>query len=96
VVAPWCSAHATGIGFIADYGKDGFGTAASGQKKFSGDYFLPGSPLEGWSVEYRIGSASAGVTRKINKGKVGYSQISADTIEGPFLVAVRFPRNVRC
>lgn len=36
--------------------------------RFSGDYFLPGSPLEGWSVEWRIGSASAGVNRKINKG----------------------------
>ncbi|KAJ1438843.1 hypothetical protein B484DRAFT_392061 [Ochromonadaceae sp. CCMP2298] len=38
------------LGLIADYDKNGFGTAAS--PGFSGDYFVPGIPLEGWLVSY--------------------------------------------
>ena len=68
----------TGIGFIADFNKDGFSTGSP--KAYSGDYFLPGSPLEGWSVEYKIGSGGNNV--KINKGMVGKHQIPTTTIEG--------------
>jgi len=38
-----------GIGFIADYNMDGF---TNGVQPYSGDYFLPGSPYEGWLVEF--------------------------------------------
>ena len=49
---------------------------------YSGDYFLPGSPLEGWSVEWRVGSASAGVNRKINKGLAYGTDITPSTVDG--------------
>ncbi len=38
-----------GIGFIADFNLDGW---AVGVPPYSGDYFLPGSPYEGWLLEY--------------------------------------------
>jgi len=38
-----------GLGFVADYQLDGW---AVGTPPFSRDYFLPGSPYEGWLVEY--------------------------------------------
>jgi len=38
-----------GLGFVADYQKDGW---AVGAPPYSGDYFLPGSPYEGWLVEF--------------------------------------------
>jgi len=70
-----------GIGFIADYSKDGFGVRPSaGAPLYSGDYFLPGTPLEGWSVEYRIGTGEN--IRLINKGLVGKHEIPTTTIEG--------------
>ena len=37
-----------GMGFVADYGRDGWST---GSPAYCGDYFLPGSPVEGWGVE---------------------------------------------
>jgi hypothetical protein len=38
-----------GLGFVADHNLDGFG---SGVPPYSGDYFLPGYPWEGWLVEF--------------------------------------------
>ena len=37
-----------GMGFVADFGRDGWST---GSPSYCGDYFLPGSPVEGWGVE---------------------------------------------
>lgn len=49
-------------GFIVDYGRDGWGT---GTPPFSGDYFVPGSPAEGWVAEWTEGSTSFNT---VNKG----------------------------
>ena len=38
-----------GLGFVADFNMDGW---AVGVPPYSGDYFLPGSPYEGWLVEF--------------------------------------------
>jgi hypothetical protein len=38
-----------GVGFIADFNLDGW---TVGTPPYSGDYFLPGSPYEGWLLEY--------------------------------------------
>lgn len=38
-----------GIGFVADVGRDGW---SAGSPDFCGDYFLPGSPVEGWGIEF--------------------------------------------
>ena len=37
-----------GLGFVADFGRDGWSV---GSPTYCGDYFLPGSPVEGWGVE---------------------------------------------
>lgn len=44
----------TQLGFVADVGRDGWAVGTPAQ---SGDYFLPGSPEEGWSVEWTAGGA---------------------------------------
>ena len=38
----------TGLGFVADPGEDGWDV---GDPVFCGDYFVPGSPVEGWQVQ---------------------------------------------
>jgi hypothetical protein len=42
---------------FADFGMDGY--AVGYPTAFSGDYFLPGSPVEGWSVEYTLSTTKA-------------------------------------
>jgi hypothetical protein len=42
-----------------DYNHDGFDTGSP--TPYSGDYFLPGDPLEGWSVEYKTTPAGPDV-----------------------------------
>ena len=59
------------LGFIADYGRDGFD---NGFPAFSGDYFVPGSPVEGWAMQW---SDSGGQKSSVNKGLVStFSQIN--------------------
>jgi gliding motility-associated-like protein len=38
----------TYFGFVADHQKDGW---AAGTPNFCGDYFVPGSPVEGWQIQ---------------------------------------------
>lgn len=42
----------SGMGFVADSDMDGW---ASGSPNYCGDYFVPGSPVEGWQIQ--IGGA---------------------------------------
>lgn len=53
--APPVDYHPTeiGLGFVADGDKDGWD---EGDPDYCGDYFVPGSPVEGWSLQ--IGDAS--------------------------------------
>jgi type IX secretion system substrate protein len=44
---PHCS-PTPGMGFVADWGMDGWTT---GTPPFMGDYFLPGNPFEGWELQ---------------------------------------------
>jgi hypothetical protein len=37
------------LGFIADYDKNGFYSSAPG---YAGDYFVPGTPVEGWILQW--------------------------------------------
>jgi gliding motility-associated-like protein len=39
------------LGFVADPAKDGWGVSAPGFPNYFGDYFLPGTPQEGWDIE---------------------------------------------
>ncbi len=57
-----------GVGISVDYNRDGFNAGAP--TAFSGDYFLPGSPVEGWVVSYKTTSTGAAVVL-VNKGRMG-------------------------
>jgi len=57
------------LGFVADIGKDGWTTGTPAQ---SGDYFLPGSPEEGWAIEWNY---QGNVRTKWNFGRSGYFQM---------------------
>lgn len=41
------------LGFVADYGRDGWTT---GTPPYIGDYYLPGTPQEGWAIQ--VGSST--------------------------------------
>jgi hypothetical protein len=56
---PW----SWGLGFIADYQRDGFDQGSP--TPFSGDYFLPGIPVEGWCIEFKT-SPSSGYSTWVN------------------------------
>ncbi len=49
IPAGYHSWYVTGLGFVADFNLDGW---ANGTPPYSGDYFLPGAPFEGWLVEF--------------------------------------------
>lgn len=77
------------LGFVADPGKDGW---TVGTPNYIGDYFLPGSPQEGWDVQYNNiwaqawrGSGATSFTGGLTGACTGYavtgSRISA-TWEG--------------
>lgn len=58
------------IGFVADYEQNGWdNSSAVGVPNYSGDYFLPGAPWEGFLVEYTYGGTE--YTWK-NSGASGY------------------------
>ena len=61
------------LGFVADQGKDGWTVGSPAQ---TGDYFLPGSPEEGWGVAWTTG------TEKTfnNMGRSGSFQIPVSSL----------------
>jgi len=52
----------SGLGFVADYGRDGW---AVGNPPYSGDYFVPGDPVEGWILEWDY---NGGTSNFVNEG----------------------------
>lgn len=40
------------LGFVSDPDKDGWLVSAVGSAAYMGDYFVPGSPYEGWDLQY--------------------------------------------
>ena len=47
-----CPTFGTNLGFVADPDKDGWTSMAGGAPwPYCGDYFLPGTPHEGWSIQ---------------------------------------------
>jgi gliding motility-associated-like protein len=41
----------TSLGFVSDPDKDGWLVSAPGRTDYMGDYFVPGSPYEGWDLQ---------------------------------------------
>ncbi|MFN0274653.1 MAG: hypothetical protein ACKVPJ_02815 [Chitinophagales bacterium] len=44
----WSFVWGPGLGFVVDHDKDGW---TSGYPEYCGDYFVPGSPVEGWAFQ---------------------------------------------
>jgi gliding motility-associated-like protein len=42
----------TNLGFVSDPDKDGWLVSSPGSANYMGDYFVPGSPYEGWDLQY--------------------------------------------
>ncbi|GMI14839.1 hypothetical protein TrLO_g12317 [Triparma laevis f. longispina] len=64
------------LGFIVDYGDDGWN---QGSPAYAGDYFVPGSPVEGFVTRWTDGETT--VTHD-NKGLIyGDDNLSTDSIE---------------
>lgn len=68
-VLDWWTGN-TPLGFVADPDKDGW---TMGSPAYNGDYFLPGSPEEGWGIE--VGGANYG-----NFGQCGTNQIPMSSV----------------
>lgn len=62
----------SGIGFVADIGRDGW---TVGTPNYCGDYFLPGSPVEGWIVEVNT-------QNYINDSRCGTRNVTGSIISG--------------
>jgi hypothetical protein len=58
------------LGFVADYGKDGWST---GSPDYYGDYFLPGYPQEGFSIQTNGSYADAWTRLYMNNPSTGFS-----------------------
>jgi len=69
--------HATeyGLGFVADVGKDGWN---AGTPVKVGDYFLPGAPEEGFTVEWT--SAAGGERTFNNYGRMNTVQMPTTSV----------------
>ena len=82
---PWTS----GVGFSVDYNRDGWGVGSP--TAFAGDYFLPGSPVEGWVVSYRTTSTGTPLV-SVNKGRMGKTdvpQVRAQLLRCPHVCTIR-------
>lgn len=52
-VTQYCGSSSRSVlGFVSDPDKDGWGVSAPGSSLYMGDYFVPGSPYEGWRIQF--------------------------------------------
>jgi len=70
-----------GLGFIADPDMDGWSV---GTPPFFGDYFLPGTPYEGWSIQINGSRADAYTTGSGSTGTLTGTNISDTLIGGTY------------
>lgn len=81
---PYDSYHGidfNGLGFIADHEKDGWDESSGGSVPvFCGDYFSPGSPEEGWVIQY-----GSDVYENHYIGCYGYGSATTPDIDGEIL-----------
>jgi len=77
-----CSSGAytpTPLGFVADPEFTGWDTTSSGSH-YMGDYFLPGTPFEGWSVQiagvqYQAYNTEASLPTGLTGSNIGYTSV---------------------
>lgn len=58
------------LGFVADVGADGWATGAPG---YIGDYYLPGTPQEGWAIMVGGSQSQAYIPSYTASGATGYA-----------------------
>ena len=61
------------LGFICDVNKDGWNT---GTPNLMGDYFVPGSPEEGWGIEWSNSRSGTSKSDFFNFGLMGEQEVS--------------------
>ncbi len=64
------------LGFVCDVGKDGFTT---GTPTFLGDYFVPGSPEEGWGIQWYTTSSASTRVNFNNFGLMGVNDVTRNS-----------------
>ena len=75
-----CYGH---LGFIADPDMDGF---ATGTPAFYGDFFYPGSPFEGWSIQVDgsradgFGTAAGAFTTGLTGSNISYATVGSSRV----------------
>jgi len=62
------------LGFVSDPEKDGWLVSVPPSPRYMGDYFVPGSPYEGWSIQANGGTLAYG------RGRTGSSGITGSNI----------------
>lgn len=67
------------LGAVADGGQDGW---ATGNPNFCGDYFLPGTPVEGWGIEFNGESYLNGNNNIGECGSFDIEQIGSCSVSG--------------
>lgn len=75
------------LGFVADPAKDGWGVSAPGYPAYFGDYFMPGTPQEGWDIEingtrgraWRM-SGAASYTSTLTGATTSYSTVGTSKV----------------
>lgn len=64
------------LGFVADYGRDGWGV---GSPVYYGDYYLPGTPQEGWAIRVGASESEAYIPSYWTSGTTGFTGTLAGT-----------------
>jgi len=80
----------SGVGFVADPDRDGWSV---GTPPYFGDYFLPGTPYEGWSIQVagtRIDAFSTSTTYETRSGPTAsmFGAVVSDTLIGATYTSV--------
>lgn len=75
------------LGFVADPSKDGWGVGSPGFPNYFGDYFMPGTPQEGWDVEINgtrarawRGTGAASLTGGMTGSNTSYTAIGTQQV----------------
>jgi len=75
------------LGFVADPAKDGWGVSSPGYPSYFGDYFMPGTPQEGWDIEINgtrgrawRGTGAASLTGGLAGSNTGYTSTGTQQV----------------
>lgn len=77
-----------GIGWVVDEPRDGW--AVGGPPPYCGDFFLPGSPWEGWSINgWASASGTGGFDNMLNSSRCVNDEVTGSITTGSYTTATR-------